>query len=873
MRHPLRLFTQLGALLLTLPSSAIAASETSLAPGVALSDVRVVRAETSRRILIDAGQKPLFTVLKLANPPRLVVDITGVHLGTKHGPIVVEDGLVDEIALNQYANKDAQLTRVTVSMLQDADYDARLEGDTIALLLTPRSNQSGGASGVDQETAHVSNGSPSVPARLSFEDKLSGDAQKARVSRVRTYANRVVLTVPKNTVFESRRLEHPDRVVIDIPGGEIDKRVASRRLHSSWVKGLRVGRDNANLRLVLDLQHPEVTNITQTASGIEVSRQTPTSSVSVANASMSRRKEGPTLITGITVDSEAEDRGRETCLNIQTRGALNFDVASSNSRRHIIHLFNATLDPGLAGKTDHTAEGGPVLYTSLVQTRVSPPEVDLIIDLGEDIRADVSKGARGLSYRMLPLGPAPQITTQSPMTAAFAAQNQVGTDQGVSPPSPLDRRISLDVKDADIANVIRLISEETGENIITSDEVHGKVTLKLRDVPAEQALDTMLRTKGFDKVRHNNILRVAASDTIQKERDHELARKRSQAEVEDTLIKMVAVNYAQAKEVIDQLKPMLSPRGSVQVDERTNTIILQDIGSNIDRLVDLSRRLDKQTPLVNIQARIVEAQSNYLRDLGVQWGGMSQQTARTGNATGLAFPGDLMASGAADDPAGNQVAGVSSPARYAVNLPASLAKAGGGIGFILGSAGGSQLLNLRLTAMETNGAGKIISSPEVSTLDNRTARVSQGVEIPISVVSAAGTNTRLVPALLQLEVTPHVTNDGTVLLKIHVQKSEPDFSQKSGAGDPTIQKKEAETEVLVRDGDTSVIGGIYTRNQSDSYSEIPFLARIPLLGLLFREHRAQDNRTELLVFITPRIINRDESTVPAGELLEGTKNR
>lgn len=458
----------------------------------------------------------------------------------------------------------------------------------------------------------------------------------------------------------------------------------------------------------------------------------------------------------------------------------------------------------------------------------------------------------------------PVVTLDTPLQGGSARPN-------ASPNRGSTRRISIDVKDADIINVLRLISEETGDNIIASDEVHGKVSLKLRNVPADQALDTMLRTKGFDKVRQNNILRVASAEAIQKEREQDLAKRKALAEVEDTFIKMVTINYATAHEVVDQLKPLLSPRGSVQVDTRTNTLIMQDIAANIDRLVELARRLDKQTPLVNIQARIVEAQSTYLRDLGVQWGGSTQNTSRTGNPTGVYFPGDVTVNGAADAGAANQASGLPTPARYAVNLPAALAGQGGGLGFILGSAGGSHLLDLRLTAMETNGTGKVISSPEVSTLDNKTARVSQGVEIPVSVVSAAGTNVRFVPAVLELEVTPHVTNDGTVLLRIKVQKSQLDYTQKSAAGDPSIQKKQAETEVLVRDGDTSVIGGIYTRTTSDSYSEVPFLARIPLLGRLFREHRGEDNRSELLVFITPRIINRDESVVQTGSVLQGTK--
>ncbi|MEK7704933.1 MAG: type IV pilus secretin PilQ, partial [Myxococcota bacterium] len=184
---------------------------------------------------------------------------------------------------------------------------------------------------------------------------------------------------------------------------------------------------------------------------------------------------------------------------------------------------------------------------------------------------------------------------------------------------------------------------------------------------------------------------------------------------------------------------------------------------------------------------------------------------------------------------------------------------GGSIGFIFGSAGGSQLLNLRLSALEENGSGRIISSPRITTLDNRTAKISQGVDIPITVVSAAGANTRFIPANLELEVKPHVTNDGSVLMQIKTSKNEPDFANTGASGDPTILKKSAETEVLVKDGDTTVIGGIYTRSTSESYDGVPFFSKIPVIGWLFKKKRTEDKRAELLVFITPRIINREAS--------------
>jgi type IV pilus assembly protein PilQ len=265
---------------------------------------------------------------------------------------------------------------------------------------------------------------------------------------------------------------------------------------------------------------------------------------------------------------------------------------------------------------------------------------------------------------------------------------------------------------------------------------------------------------------------------------------------------------------------------------------------------------------VLIQARIVEAQSNMLQELGIQWGGIGQANQRQGNPTGLLFPSDVSVAGAADDPQRNQASGNTTPSRYAVNLPAPIgAGVGGGIGVVFGSAGGATLLNLRLTAMEENGTGRIVSSPRVTTLDNRTAKISQGVDIPISVVSAAGTNTRFIPAALELEVTPHVTNDGSVLMKVKTSKNEPDFSRPGAAGDPTIRRKSAETEVLVRDGDTTVIGGIYTRTTSETYAEVPFFAKLPVVGWLFKKRRKEDTRAELLVFITPRIVNREEARI------------
>ena len=245
---------------------------------------------------------------------------------------------------------------------------------------------------------------------------------------------------------------------------------------------------------------------------------------------------------------------------------------------------------------------------------------------------------------------------------------------------------------------------------------------------------------------------------------------------------------------------------------------------------------------------------NFTKNIGVQWGGGAQFAPATGNPTGLSFPYIAAARGGSV-PTANQ--GTADQPNFAVNLPAPVGQgSGGAVGFVFGSAGGAVNLNLRLSALENQGSVKTISAPKVTTLDNNTARISQGVSIPFSQVSAQGVNTTFVEARLSLEVTPHITHDGSILMNIRAENNQPDPSNTGANGQPAIQRKEATTQVLVKDGDTTVIGGIYVRRGSNQLSSIPFFGKIPILGFFFRNTSESDTRQELLIFITPRIINR-----------------
>ncbi len=317
------------------------------------------------------------------------------------------------------------------------------------------------------------------------------------------------------------------------------------------------------------------------------------------------------------------------------------------------------------------------------------------------------------------------------------------------------------------------------------------------------------------------------------------------------------MNYADAKVLKGQLKPLLSKKGKIEVDSRTNSLIVNDISAHRRRVIDLVSRLDTQTPQIQIEARVVEARSTYVRDIGIQWGGSASASAAGGNSTGLVFPNSAILRGGGDGD--TNVNGVSAlPPDFAVNMPAAVGPgSGGALGLSLGSVGGNFNLNLRLSALEDQGSVRIISAPKIKVVNKVKAEISQGVAIPISVVSSSGVNTQFVQADLSLSVLPHVSQrDCSISMQVQVTKNEADFANTGARGDPTILRKVAKTTILVADGETSVIGGIYTRNSGLAYSKVPFLGDIPVLGWLFKKRRENDERTEVLVFITPKITNR-----------------
>jgi type IV pilus assembly protein PilQ len=412
------------------------------------------------------------------------------------------------------------------------------------------------------------------------------------------------------------------------------------------------------------------------------------------------------------------------------------------------------------------------------------------------------------------------------------------------------RKLSLDFKDADIKNILRLIAEVSNFNIIAGDEVSGKITMRLVDVPWDQALDLILQARSLGMSKMGNVIRIAPLESLKKEIQVELESKRSKEKLEDLVTELIPVNYATGKEIMPQVKGILSDRGDIKVDDRTNILIVKDIPRNIALAKNLVKSLDTKTPQVMIEARIVEANMNFQRVLGISWGFLTHEGSDKGRETSVG--GGISGSSSLREPIGTP----SVSTRKLVDLPAI----GGSIlEFLFTSDSGLKSLDLAISAGEEKGDVKIISSPKIATLDNKEASVEQGLRIPYLKLTTEGTvTTDFIDANLKLTVTPHVTNDGQIKMKIDTKKDAPDTSI-TVQGVPSIDKKQAITEVMIRDGGVVTIAGIYTIEKNVSSSGVPLLSRIPGLGWLFKAESKEDTRKDLLIFISPRII-KDQAT-------------
>lgn len=432
-------------------------------------------------------------------------------------------------------------------------------------------------------------------------------------------------------------------------------------------------------------------------------------------------------------------------------------------------------------------------------------------------------------------------------------------------------KLSLNFQNIDVRSVLQVIADFTDFNIVTSDTVQGNVTLRLQDVPWDQALDIILQSKGLDKRKSGNVIWIAPSEELQTREKLQLEAMAQIGDLEPLKTESFQINYHKAKEIFGFLKSkdqtLLSPRGSVVLDERSNKVFITDVGMRLDEIRRLITEIDVPPRQVLIEARIVEANKNFARDLGVRMGvggvggkvvgydsngkPIRQGTIGGGLESTAANAGQVVGTGTFD----TEAAVTSVPGGLNLNMPVTKSGAGA-LSMVLWNSAATRFLNLELSALESDGRGRVISSPRVLTANQVEATIEQGDEIPYEVVSDSGTNVQFKKAVLSLKVRPQITPDGRVQLSVVVNKDRADYSNLV-KNVPPIQTKNITTEVLVTNGGTVVIGGIYEEETSESVSKIPLLGDIPYVGSLFRNTSRSSGTTELLVFITPRIVSED----------------
>nr|WP_286946912.1 type IV pilus secretin PilQ [Pseudomonas sp. UBA6718] len=417
-------------------------------------------------------------------------------------------------------------------------------------------------------------------------------------------------------------------------------------------------------------------------------------------------------------------------------------------------------------------------------------------------------------------------------------------------------KLSLNFQDIDVRSVLQLIADFTDLNLVASDTVQGNITLRLQNVPWDQALDLVLKTRGLDKRKVGNVLLIAPADEIAARERQELEAQNQIAELAPLRRELIQVNYAKAADIAALFQSVAGigdddakeERGSVTVDDRTNSIIAYQTQEKLDELRRIVAQLDIPVRQVMIEARIVEANVDYDKELGVRWGGSTNlQGDKNWTVYGNDDRGDE----------GGRTGATQGPNVPFVDLGAAGRTSGIGIGFVTDNV----LLDLELSAMEKTGNGEVISQPKVVTSDKETAKILKGTEVPYEESSSSGATTiAFKEAALSLEVTPQITPDNRIIMEVKVNKDEPDY-QNALNNVPPIRKNEVNAKVLVNDGETIVIGGVFSNEQSKAVDKVPLLGDMPFVGRLFRRDVVKDTKNELLVFITPRIMNNQAIAV------------
>lgn len=668
---------------------------------------------------------------------------------------------------------------------------------------------------------------------------LAADLQKMDVASLP--GDRVELKLsfdePVSAAPKGYTIDQPARIALDLPGVENKLGERSRELGLGNARSVTIVEAGDRTRLIINLTSlaPYSTRVQGNDLYVTVGAEAAAQSAAPAPAPVAsntnwRATDEPAVSGAVAAGGRAIS-------------SLDFQRGTDGSGNVIVDLS----DPGI--KVDVEEQGGRVRL-NFPNTRL-PDELRVQLDV-KDFATPVNfvnatGSGNNATIVIEPTGSYEHLVYQADnrLTVSFKPLTRAEVEQRRADAFTYSgEKLSLNFQDIEVRSVLQLIADFTDLNLVASDTVQGSITLRLQNVPWDQALDLVLKTKGLDKRQIGNVLLVAPAEEIAARERQELESQKQIAELAPLRRELIQVNYAKASDIAQLFASVTSAdadsqRGSLTVDERTNSIIALETQEKLDELRRIVTQLDIPVRQVMIEARIVEASVGFDKALGVNWSGEFS----LGDSDKYRVYGD---DGLAST--------VSTPF---VDMGVVGATSGIGIGFVTDNT----ILDLQLSAMESTGNGEIISQPKVVTSDKETAKILKGSEIPYQEASSSGaTTTAFAEAVLSLEVTPQITPDNQVIMEVIVTKDEPDFTNEVN-GVPTIRKNEVNANILVADGETIVIGGVFSSDTQTSQEKVPFLGDLPILGKAFRRDVTAESKSELLIFLTPRIINNGAITL------------
>jgi len=695
--------------------------------GAVVKSVALVDMQSGCSLSFLTGAPPQYTVFKLTDPHRIIVDLPEFALAEHADLSIADNDFIAGLTSEKIQDRERDYLRLTVALRDDWVYTTSSDATSLTIDIS-RKMPDGGTpaktTAAVQPAASAAVPASGRPVISSIVPHTGPDGMSIEL----------VSAAPIGT-YNAYTLKNPSRFVIDLPGARASIGTSRIAVNNAFVEQIRLGSDPRNLRVVVDIASP-------TLPQYQIAKQ------------------------------------------------------------------------------------GASLMVHLQSVAVSSP-------------------AKAAEASGQPVAPEPVLPTES---VALEESVPVGDEAAAAPQQFSGPNISFDFKDADIKNVLRLIADISGRNMIISEAVTGRVTLKLDNIPLDEALELILETNALGSIVTKNITRIETRERIKAINEEKLLARQSHEEVVDLEIRTFDVSYTKAQDVAQFLKQLkvLSPRGSATSFRLTNKVVVKDIPENISRIAELIREQDVPTRQVMIEARVVQSNPSYTKQLGISWGG-TYTTTKDGNPINIG--------GGAG---GNNI----------VNLPAPIGPGSGG-GINLGYIRDNLTLNMQLSALENDDKIKIVSNPRVIGLDNQEALIKQGVALPYAVLNENGvTSTEFKDAVLELEVTPKITPQNTITLELKITKNQKS-SQVGQDNAPGIDVREVETFLLVQSGVTAVIGGIYETTQTLNIKTVPFFGTLPYFGYFFRNEKQEEQLTELLVFLTVTILDAPGTIAQGPESVSG----